>query len=81
MMPKIWPHAVIREMLALADAKGESSAILESARDAELFRFAIYSFRRTTGIGEDMMVTLEDNKVIVTKRASPSVTILQEQET
>ena len=79
-MPKIWPHDTIRELLALADARGESSAELANAREAELFRFAIYSFRRTNTGFDDLSVTLNDNKVIVTKRTAPKITILQEQE-
>ena len=80
MSKAIWPHDVIRELLALADAKGESSATLENDRDAELFRYAIYTFRRNSGGWEDLSVTLEGNKVVVTKRTTPNITILQEQE-
>lgn len=78
-MPKLWPHATIRELIALAQARGESSAELESEREAELFRYAIYGFRKTNpGIGDDIMVTLDGNRVVLTKRTVPNITILQE---
>lgn len=78
-MPKVWPYATIRELLALADVSGESRAELASRREAELFRFAIYSFRRQHDIGQDLSVTLDGNNVIITKRTAPSVVIMQEQ--
>jgi hypothetical protein len=79
-LPKIWPHATIRELLARAGVYGESRATLGSAREAELFRFAIYSFRRQNNVGWHLSVTLDDNDVVVTKRVEPNVSILQEQE-
>jgi hypothetical protein len=75
-LSKIWPQDSIRELLARAEILGESSAELSSDRDAILFRFAIYSFRRNAHIGEDLSVTIEDKKVIVTKKVSPLVKIL-----
>ena len=80
-MSQTWPREKIRELLALADTTGSASAVLASAREAELFRFAIYSFRRNTGLGQDLSVTLEGNNVIVTKRQEHYVTISQEQNT
>jgi hypothetical protein len=77
-MPKIWPHATIRELFALANAKGESRAMLGSKREAELFRFAIYSFRRQNDLGWNLSVTLDDNVVVVTRRLVPNVTIIQD---
>jgi hypothetical protein len=83
-MSKIWPYATIRELLAMADAQGESRAVLASVREAELFRFAIFSFRKAnTPVGpryDDIVVTLDGNNVIMRKRAEPVVTILQEQQ-
>lgn len=76
-MPKIWPHDMIRELLALAETQGESSAELESEREAELFRFAIYSFRRTNAVGEDVSVKLDGNRVVLTHKPAPSIRILQ----
>ena len=79
-MSKVWPYATIRELVALADANGSATAVLDSLRSAELFRFAIYSFRKATGLGNDISVTIDDKTVILTKRVMPQVTILQEQE-
>lgn len=76
--PSTWPRDTIRELLALADASGESKAELPSARDAELFRFAIYSFRRTERVGGNISVTLDGTNVILTKRNIPQVAIVQE---
>jgi hypothetical protein len=76
-MPKVWPHETIRELIALAEATGESQAELASDRDAELFRFAIYSFRRNMQIGLDLSVIIDNNKVIISKRKLPAVNIVQ----
>lgn len=78
-MPKLWPYATIRELLALAEATGQSQATLASEREAELFRFAIYSFRKQYTLGQDLSISLDGNNVIITKRQTPSVMILQEQ--
>ena len=80
-MPKIWPYDTIRELLALAEAKGEATATVASEREAILFRYAIYSFRKLNDIGHNLSVTLDNNRVIVTKRTLPQVQILEEQET
>lgn len=77
-MSQTWPREKIRELLALADATGHSSAVLASAREAELFRFAIYSFRRKNAdLGGDLSVTLEGNNVIIKKREEHYVAISQ----
>jgi hypothetical protein len=77
--PPIWEPATIRELLAIAATSAEARAVLATPEEAELFRFAIYNFRRTQGIGNDMTITLEGNAVVVRKRPEPSVTILHEQ--
>lgn len=74
-MPKLWPYELIRELLTRADLTGESSATLASPRDAQLFRYAIYSFRKQTDLGRDLFITLEDNTVKVAKRAVPEILI------
>jgi hypothetical protein len=74
---KIWPLDTIRELLALANTSGEARATLASAEEAELFRFAIYNFRRNHSLGLDMTVTIDDNAVVVTKRTLAAVTIVQ----
>lgn len=79
-MPNIplWPHHKIRELLARADAIGWASAELDSTKDAEAFRFAIYHFRRNNDIGQDLLITIDGATVCLTKRRVPEVTILQE---
>ena len=79
-MPKIWSSEMIRELLALAGAQGSAQAELANAREAALFRFAIYTFRRKNRIGNDISITIEDNKVMLVKRPEiPTIKILQEQ--
>lgn len=80
-MPRIWPHDVIRELLARAELCGSARATLASAREAKLFRFAIYSFRDANDIGQNLTVTINDKDVIVTKRELPTIAILQEERT
>ena len=74
-MPKIWPLEVMRELLALAAATGESRAELATEEEAKLFRFAIYNFRKTNDLGADLSITTEANVVIVRKRLAPKITI------
>jgi hypothetical protein len=77
-MSKIWPHEMIRELLALAEAGGEARAELETRREAERFRFAIYSFRRQNNIGNSLSVTIDGNTVVVARKEMPTVTILSD---
>ena len=77
-MSKIWPKGVIRELLAHASLTGEAKAELDSRLEAERFRFAIYSFRKTEGIGYDLTVTISGPTVVITKKHLPSVKILGE---
>jgi hypothetical protein len=74
-MSKIWPQDAIRELIALADRCGTSRAELSSERDAERFRFAIYSFRRQTNLGQDLSITVNGNTVVIAKRETPSIVI------
>ena len=84
-MPSVWPQDKIRELIALAESGGSSSATLTSETEATNFRFAIYNFRREHRIGLDLMVTIEENlsaefvpeyRVKLTRKEEPSVTIL-----
>lgn len=74
-MAKVWPHATIREIIALASLQGEARATLQTPREAELFRFAIYSFRRSHNVGYDLSVTIGGNDVLLTKNEPKSVII------
>jgi hypothetical protein len=76
-LSKQWPHDKIRELLALASAKGRSKATLSSERDAELFRFAIYAFRTNNNIGQDLIITLDGNTVKVEKKDLREVMIVE----
>ena len=78
-MRKAWPKATIRELFTLADATGQAAATLTSEREAKLFRFAIYNFRRAEGIGNDIFVGLESSTVTLVKREMPSIVIAQEE--
>lgn len=77
-MTKLWPQSKIRELLAQAAANGEARAQLDSRDNAERFRYSIYAFRKSHGIGYDVSVTLDDNTVVVTKKTTPSVVLLSE---
>jgi chloramphenicol O-acetyltransferase len=80
-MSNIWPKDVIRELLALAEAQGSARAEVGTEREAELFRFAIYAFRRQTNLGQNLTIDLDNGAVVVTKRASPQITIVHPEET
>jgi len=68
--------STIRELIALAERVGLAKAALGSPEEARLFRFAIYSFRRANGVGQELSITLEDNEVVLRKRQCPSIEIL-----
>jgi hypothetical protein len=76
-MTKIWPHDKIRELLALAETNGSAKAVLSSCREAELFRFAVYSFRRKYNTGQGIMLTIDNKTVNFQKRELLEVNIMQ----
>jgi hypothetical protein len=75
---QVWPHATIRELIAIANVHGEARARLSSAREAELFRQAIYSFRKLHNVGYDLRITINGLTVVLSKK--PTVVILQQTE-
>jgi hypothetical protein len=77
-MANIWPQETMRELLALAATSGRATASLTSADEARLFRYAIYNFRNNNQIHADLEITLDDNKIILTKKEPASVTIHRE---
>lgn len=72
-MPQIWPHELIRELLAQAETSGSASARLESAEEAERFRYAIYNFRRSNNLGTDLTITIDECEVTITRTERPKV--------
>ena len=74
-MSRIWPADMIREMLALAEATGEAYAELENPAEAAKFRFAVYTFRKTQRLGEDLAISIEGRRVWARQRPSPMVVV------
>lgn len=66
----------MRELLASAEAYGEARATLASAREAELFRFALYSYRRANNLGLDLALTIDGTAVIARKRQAHRVELV-----
>jgi hypothetical protein len=77
-MHKSWPQDTIREFIALGSATGQAKADLETAEDARLFRYAVYSFRKNKNVGQDLSLSLEGNSVILRKSVVPVVSIVSE---
>jgi hypothetical protein len=75
-----WPPETIKELLNKAVEVGLTQAVLESPREAELFRYAIYTYRKNhdeDGQWKQLSLTIEDCTVVVAKRIErPPVTIL-----
>ena len=71
-----WPQDTIRELIALAQESGSSCATLTDASEAKLFRFAIYNFRRDQGIGFDLSITLDEEKVLLKRKELPEIKIV-----
>ena len=80
MLNPTWPPEKIKALLDQAVATDCAKAVLVSPREAELFRYAIYTYRRThdvDGLWKQLSVTIEDCTVVVAKRIErPPVTIL-----
>jgi hypothetical protein len=70
-----WPSDVIRELIAQAEASGESRATLSSVEEARLFRFAIYSFRRTNFVGQELTIAVDGVSVVLARRVLPVISI------
>lgn len=69
--PRIWDESVLRSAIELAESAGVARVELPTADDAKRFRLRLYDFRKSAGIGHGIVITLEDNFVILT-RAVPS---------
>ncbi len=69
-----WPFAVREELFLTAESRGEARIGLRSAREAELFRYALYNHRRATGRGPETSIRIEDTEVIIEK-IDPNLTI------
>ncbi len=87
-MAKVWPLDTIRELFAIAHLLGKSRATLASEREAELFRYSVYNFRRRNPLGtQDVLVTIEPSAtangsfdVILTRRQRPNVVVIQQED-
>ena len=77
-LPKTWPRETIRELLTLAETEGASHAELETAREASLFRFAVYTLRRQEKLGLDISIIVDGSSVFLTKKTRPAVRILNQ---
>ncbi len=73
--PKTWPRYILQEILSRAETNGESIATTASHREAELLRFALYNFRRNEKIGRNLRITIDENRVIVTKPIEQQVEV------
>lgn len=71
-----WPKDLMRELIGLAEANGESRAAVSDTDAAERFRFALYKFRQANGIGEALCITIDGTAVVLTKPAPAPVVIL-----
>jgi len=69
--PRVWDENVLRSAIELAESAGIARVELPNADDAKRFRLRLYDYRRAENIGHGIVITLEDNFVILT-RAVPS---------
>ena len=75
-MPGSWPSDKIQTLFDLADKNGSAVAELDTEREAALFRFALYSFRRRRKLRNDeFRITLEGNRVVITRQVLRNVAI------
>lgn len=73
---------MIRELLTLASHSGIARAELPSPREAELFRFAIYNFRKTADVDAEWLslsITIDDKTVVIRRIDAPIVNLLHAQ--
>ena len=64
-----WPRGTLAALVADAVSSGEALAELGSPREATLFRFALYNFRRSSGLGAGLTITVEGNRVRLKRQA------------
>jgi hypothetical protein len=62
----IWATDQIPTLLAEVERLGSVRLPLDSAREAQLFRFAIYNYRRRTGHGSNISIQVVDNELKLT---------------
>lgn len=62
-----WDPLIIADLIERAEQGLESEAVLGSRREAYLFRFAIYNYRRDANVGKSLTVTVADRIVRLTK--------------
>lgn len=70
----MWPQDTIREFLTKAEMTGKEVMLTESNHDAERLRFAVYNFRRATGIGMNLTISVEGRYVVA--MTVPSVALV-----
>jgi hypothetical protein len=62
----IWATDQIPTLLAEVERLGSVRLRLDSAREARLFRFAIYNYRRRTKQGSNISIQVVDNELKLT---------------
>jgi hypothetical protein len=75
-MSTTWPQDTIRELLVKAQNQGRAIAQCSTKREAELFRFAIYSFIKRKDFDNDFLITIDGTNVVVDIQIFPRVEIL-----
>src|SRR5260370_24674493 len=79
-----WPRDLIHSLVNEAETRGSAFVELGSPREAELFRFAVYNFRRKTDLGKGLgiaidnkIVCLAKNQVTIKRLGSSAMTLLR----
>lgn len=81
--PFIWDEPIILDLIERAERGEISEARLGGAREAKLFRFAIYKYRRTNNRGKDLSILIDkqDSRIVRLIRARIEVKVLEREST
>ncbi len=77
-----WPKKSKLNLFQEANLKGSIQVELKSNYEAELFRFALYNFRRRNEIGKqflDFQIEISDTKLTILKSIETEIKIIEKE--
>jgi hypothetical protein len=73
--PRVWDETKLRDAIDIAERIGTARVELPTADDARRFRMRLYDYRRDNYTGNNIVITLQGNSVILTKSAPDAIDI------
>ena len=70
--PRLWDENVLRQSFEMAQLAGIARVETPDADSARRLRLRLYDFRKTNNLGQGIVITLDNNSVILTKQVPNS---------